>query len=237
MTKNIDEQEIAKFSKLAIHWWEPEGELKTLHAINPLRLGYIQRHVDFADKRIVDIGCGGGILSEALAKKGGIVTGIDMSSSALKAARLHRLETLEQYPQIQLEYIHTNAEDFAVNHPASFDIVTCMEMLEHVPSPQAVLQACSDLLKPGGVAFFSTLNRNLKSYFQAIIGAEYFLKILPKNTHDYAKFIRPSELTQWAQQARLNLQDLMGIHYNIFTKRFSLKEDVSVNYLAYAEKM
>lgn len=236
MTKNVDLQELAKFSELAIHWWEPEGELRTLHAINPLRLGYIQDQVSLKDKKIIDIGCGGGILAESMAKEGGIVTGIDLSDSALKAAKLHRLETLEHFPDIRLHYELIAADDMANKHPGSYDVVTCMEMLEHVPHPQQIVKACAKLLKPGGHAFFSTLNRNLKSYLFAIIGAEYLLKLLPKNTHDYAKFIRPSELSHWAKQAGLAVQNFTGIEYELLNKSFSLTEDISVNYLVHARK-
>jgi 2-polyprenyl-6-hydroxyphenyl methylase/3-demethylubiquinone-9 3-methyltransferase len=236
MTKNIDTQEIAKFSELAAHWWDPKGELRTLHAINPLRLHYIQQQVAIADKKIIDLGCGGGILSESLAQAGAIVTGIDMSESALKAAKLHRLEALEQHPHLQLDYQLSTAEEMADKQPNTYDIVTCMEMLEHVPHPQAILKACAKLLKPTGQAFFSTLNRNLKSYLYAIVGAEYILKLLPKNTHDFAKFIRPSELTRWAEESHLSVKGLMGIQYDLLSKNFSLSKDVSVNYLMHAKK-
>lgn len=236
MTKNVDWQELAKFSDLAVHWWEPEGELRTLHAINPLRLQYIQQQTAVKHKKIIDIGCGGGILAESLAKEAAIVTGIDLSESALKAATLHRLESLAFYPDLQLDYQCIAAEKIAAQQAGSYDIVTCMEMLEHVPHPQQIITACAKLLKPQGHAFFSTLNRNLKSYLYAIIGAEYILKLLPKNTHDFAKFIRPSELTQWAEQTGLSLQDFAGIEYNIMNKTFSLSENISVNYLVHMIK-
>lgn len=236
MTKNIDTEEIAKFSELALHWWDPQGELKTLHDLNPLRLGYIQDRLDLAHKKIIDIGCGGGILAESMAKQGGLVTGIDMSEGALKAARLHRLETLEQHPGLKLDYQHITAEDMADKHPASYDLVTCMELLEHVPDPASVIKACAKLLKPGGLVFFSTLNRTLKAYLFAIIGAEYILRLLPKNTHDYAKFIKPSELAQNAKQAHLTVKDFCGMHYDVLTRQFTLTEDVSVNYLMCAQK-
>lgn len=235
MSQNIDKQEIAKFSQLAIHWWDPEGELKTLHAINPLRLRYIEDKVALAGKKVIDIGCGGGILSESMAKQGAEVTGIDLSEAALKAAKLHRYETLESHPELKLNYQHISAEAMADQEAGTYDVVTCMEMLEHVPHPDQIIKACAQLLKPGGHAFFSTLNRNLKSYLFAIVGAEYLLKILPKNTHDFAKFIRPSELTQWADKSKLSVKHLAGIHYDLFSQKFSLNEDLSVNYLLYAQ--
>jgi len=237
MSKNIDSREIAKFSELSPHWWDPQGELRTLHQINPLRLNYIQTQVELRGKKIIDVGCGGGILAESMALQDGHVTGIDMSSGALKAARLHRLETLETHPDLKLHYEHITAEEMADKEAGNFEVVTCMEMLEHVPDPLSVIQACSKLLKPGGQVFFSTLNRTLKAYLFAIVGAEYILKLLPQNTHDYAKFIKPSELSQWAQAAHLTSQDLKGIHYNPLTKEFSLNEDVSVNYLIYLRKL
>lgn len=236
MTQNIDHDEIKKFSALGLHWWDPEGELKTLHAINPLRLGYIQTHAELAHKKILDVGCGGGILAESMALQGGQVTGIDLSAGALKAAKLHRLETLEKAPELKLHYQAIAVEELAEQHRESFDLITCMELLEHVPDPASVIHACATLLKPGGKIFFSTLNRTLKAYLFAIIGAEYILKLLPKNTHDYAKFIKPSELTQQAKAAGLLVNDLTGIHYTLATQTFSLTEDISVNYLMYALK-
>ncbi len=236
MIQNIDPQEIAKFSELALHWWDPQGELKTLHELNPLRLGYIQARAELAGKKILDVGCGGGILAESLALQGAQVTGIDMSEGALKAAKLHRLETLEQSPEIQLHYQRITVEKMAEEHPASYDLVTCMELLEHVPDPASVIQACASLLKPGGQIFFSTLNRTFKAYLFAIIGAEYILRLLPKNTHDYAQFIKPSELAAQAKQTGLTVKDLSGMHYELATRKFSLTQDVSVNYLMYAVK-
>lgn len=231
MLQNADPQELKKFSELAIHWWDPAGELRTLHAINPLRLGYIQDRVNLHHKKVLDIGCGGGILAESMAKQGAMVTGIDLSEGAIQAAKLHCLESLEQHPSLQLSYQLISAEEMAAQHPGSYDVITCMEMLEHVPNPQQIINACAKLLKPQGYAFFSTLNRNVKSYLYAIIGAEYLLKLVPKNTHDFAKFIKPSELSQWAENAQLSVQNLTGIHYNVFTRQFSLQTDISVNYL------
>ncbi|HSW70576.1 MAG TPA: bifunctional 2-polyprenyl-6-hydroxyphenol methylase/3-demethylubiquinol 3-O-methyltransferase UbiG [Gammaproteobacteria bacterium] len=236
MTQNVDQDELAKFSRLARDWWDPAGPLKTLHAINPLRLGYIQTHTALAHKKILDIGCGGGLLAESLALQGAEVTGIDLNAEALKAAKLHRLETLEQSPDLKLHYQLISAEERAAQDPACFDLITCMELLEHVPDPGSIIQACAQLLKPGGKVFFSTLNRTLKAYLFAIIGAEYILKLLPQNTHDYAKFIKPSELAEQAKQAGLSVKDLKGIHYAVSTREFSLTEDVSVNYLLYAVK-
>jgi len=236
MTLNLDPQEIAKFSDPALHWWDPEGDLKTLHAINPLRLHYIQARAELTGKKVLDVGCGGGILAESLALQGAEVTGLDMSEGALKAAKLHRLETLEQCPTLRLQYQQGTVEEQALLQPAAYDLITCMELLEHVPDPASVIHACAQLLKPGGQIFFSTLNRSFKAYLFAIVGAEYLLNLLPKNTHDYAKFIKPAELAGLVKQAGLTVKDLSGIHYALATREFSLTEDVSVNYLLYAVK-
>lgn len=232
MKQNYDTQELAKFTAVAAHWWDTQGELKTLHQVNPLRLGYILEKIDLAGKKVIDIGCGGGILSESMAAKGAEVTGIDMNNSVIDVAKLHLLESGHK-----VEYLHTSAEALAEQRPAQYDVVTCLEMLEHVPDPLSIIKACATLVKPNGHVFFSTLNRNPKSYLFAIVGAEYLLKILPKNTHDYAKFIRPSELSAWARQAQLAPQELKGIAYNPLTQQFRLTEDVSVNYLLHATKV
>jgi 2-polyprenyl-6-hydroxyphenyl methylase/3-demethylubiquinone-9 3-methyltransferase len=231
MTQNFDTQELEKFASVAAHWWDTSGELKTLHQINPLRLGYICEKVNLSDTKIVDIGCGGGILAESMAKLGAHVTGIDLNKPVLEVAKLHQLES-----GTNVEYLHVAAETLAEQRPAQYDVVTCLEMLEHVPDPFAVIQACATLVKPGGHLFFSTLNRNPKSYLFAIIGAEYVLKILPKNTHDYAKFIRPSELSNWARQTALTPTETKGIAYRPLTQQFRLSDDISVNYLLYARK-
>ncbi|TAK75999.1 MAG: bifunctional 2-polyprenyl-6-hydroxyphenol methylase/3-demethylubiquinol 3-O-methyltransferase UbiG [Gammaproteobacteria bacterium] len=231
MNENYDPQELAKFASLAAHWWDPTGELRTLHQINPLRLSYLAEKVNLAGKKVLDIGCGGGILSEGMALKGAQVTGIDMNKSVIEVAKLHQLES-----GTQVEYQVIAAEAMAAAHPAHYDVVTCLEMLEHVPDPSSIIRACATLVKPGGHVFFSTLNRNPKSYLFAILGAEYILKLLPKNTHDYAKFIRPSELSAWSRQAGLIPEELKGIAYHPFTQHFKLTEDVSVNYLLYARK-
>jgi 2-polyprenyl-6-hydroxyphenyl methylase/3-demethylubiquinone-9 3-methyltransferase len=227
---NIDENEIQKFSAIQDDWWNPDGQCAPLHHINPLRMAFIQQHAELKDKKILDVGCGGGILSEALAKSGARVTGIDLSQSALEAAQKHQ-------GHLSIEYHYISVEAYAEKYPASMDIITCMEMLEHVPDPGACIKACSKLIKPGGKLFFSTLNRNLKSYLFAIIGAEWILKLVPKNTHDYAKFIRPSELSQWLREAALSPRDFQGITYNALTKQYKLDaKDISVNYLVFAEK-
>lgn len=231
MIENVDPLELEKFSSVAPHWWDPTGELKTLHQINPLRLGYILEKIDLSGKTVIDIGCGGGILTESMAKQGGQVTGIDMNKSVLDVAKLHQLESATN-----IEYLCTPAETIALERPAFYDVVTCLEMLEHVPDPFSIVRACSALVKAGGHLFFSTLNRNPKSYLFAIIGAEYLLKLLPKNTHDYAKFIRPSELSTWARQTGLLPQEMKGVSYSPFTKEFKLTDDISVNYLFYATK-
>lgn len=229
MPLNIDQEELDKFASLATRWWDPEGELKTLHQINPLRLDYIQTLTPLAGKTVIDIGCGGGILAESMAKAGATVTGIDMHKAIIDAAKLHQLESGST-----VDYQQISAEEIALKSPRHYDIVTCLEMLEHVPDPASVIKACATLVKPGGHVFFSTLNRNPKSYLFAIVGAEYLLKILPKNTHDYSKFIRPSELGAWARQAGLNPQNMKGIHYHPFNQTFSLNDDISVNYLFHA---
>jgi 2-polyprenyl-6-hydroxyphenyl methylase/3-demethylubiquinone-9 3-methyltransferase len=229
MNQNVDPTELAKFAALAAHWWDAQGELKTLHQINPLRLGYISQKVQLAHKNIIDIGCGGGILAESMAQQGANVTGIDMNKPVIEVAKLHQLES-----GTTVEYHHTSAEAFADAHPAHYDVVTCLEMLEHVPDPLAIVKACAQLVKPGGHLFFSTLNRNPKSYLYAILGAEYLLKLLPKNTHDYAKFIRPSELNQWLHQSHLYTQEMQGIAYQPLSQQFKLSDDISVNYLLYA---
>lgn len=227
---NIDEQELAKFSALAAQWWDLHGEFKPLHEINPLRLAFIEQCVNgLAGKKVLDVGCGGGILSESMAAKGAHVTGIDMSSAPLNVAKLHLFES-----NLQVDYQQITAEQLATRQSQQFDVVTCMEMLEHVPSPESVVKACQQLVKPEGHVFFSTINRNLKAYMFAIVGAEYVLQLLPKGTHDYAKFIRPMELERWSRQAGLSIKHLKGMSYNPFTKIYSLGSDVSVNYLMHA---
>lgn len=230
--KNVDAHEIAKFEALASRWWDPQSEFKPLHEINPLRCQYIDNFSPVAEKSVVDVGCGGGLLCEGLAQRGAIVTGIDMGETPLSVARLHCLES-----GLEIDYRQTTAEDMAEKAAGSFDIVTCLEMLEHVPDPAAVVQACADLAKPGAHLYFSTINRNPKAYAFAIIGAEYVLKLLPRGTHDYAKFIRPSELANWIRLAGLDLVDMTGLTYNPLTKAYKLNpRDVSVNYMVHAIK-
>ncbi len=230
-SSNLDPQEISKFEALASRWWDPHSEFKPLHDINPLRLEFIDKRVGLAHKRVLDVGCGGGILSESMAAKDAQVTGIDMGAAPLNVARLHLLESGQQ-----VEYRQITAEDLALEQPASFDVVTCLEMLEHVPDPSSVIKACFDLVKPGGQVFFSTINRNPKSYLFAIIGAEYLLRMLPKGTHDFRKFIRPSELHQWCRQAGLDIKEVSGMSYNPFTRSYSLGADIDVNYLMHATR-
>ena len=223
---NADPLEIQKFSDLAHRWWDPTSEFRPLHEINPLRLEWINARVPLAGKQVCDVGCGGGILAESIAKKGATVTGIDLSEKALKVADLHSLES-----GIKVRYELTSAEELAAREAGQYDVVTCMEMLEHVPDPAAIVQACTKLVKPGGHIFFSTLNRNPKSYLFAIIGAEYVLGLLPRGTHDYAKFITPAELSGFARTAGLEVEALKGMTYNPLTKIYSLNQDTSVNYL------
>ena len=222
---NFNPAEIAKFSEHAHHWWDPNGLLKTLHDINPLRIDYIKKNVNLINASALDIGCGGGILSESLSREGAIVTGIDMSAEALKTAELHQKES-----GTTVEYIHTTAEVFALEGK-QYDVITCLELLEHVPDPAGLIKAASQMLAPKGRLFISTLNRNIKSYLFAIVGAEYILKMLPKNTHDFAQFIRPSELRALASDANLHVLDIIGISYNIFTREYKLSPDISVNYI------
>ena len=228
---NVDQGEIDKFSALAHRWWDPTSEFKPLHAINPLRLGWIQSITNLQGKRILDVGCGGGILAESLSKAGATVTGIDLSSKALKVAELHQLES-----GTSVRYLAISAEDLAKEESQSYDVVTCMEMLEHVPDPSSVVQACAKLCKPGGHIFFSTLNRNPKSYLFAIIGAEYILQLLPKGTHQYEKFIKPSELAQFTRAAGLEVIELKGMTYNPITQIYRLGSDTDVNYMMATRK-
>ncbi len=229
---NVDQSEIAKFSALAHRWWDQNSEFKPLHAINPLRLGWIKSFVELNGKRTLDVGCGGGILAEALAQSGAQTTGIDLSEKALKVAELHALES-----GAQVNYQAISAEALALTEPASFDVVTCMEMLEHVPDPASVVKACATLAKPGATLFFSTLNRNPKSYLFAIIGAEYVLRLLPKGTHDYRKFITPSELGHFVRDAGLEIIGIKGLSYNPITQIYSLTNDTAVNYLIATRKV
>lgn len=223
---NADPLELEKFSQLAHRWWDPNSEFKPLHEINPLRMDYIERLASLQDKVVLDVGCGGGILSEGMATRGAKVTGIDLSDKALKVAKLHLLESGQQ-----VEYRKITTESLAKEQPQHYDIVTCMEMLEHVPDPMSVVRACTKLVKPGGWVFFSTINRNLKSYLFAIIGAEYVLKLLPRGTHEYANFIKPSELARMARNAGLFDEKLIGMTYNPFTKIYALGNDTDVNYI------
>lgn len=224
---NADPQELAKFSELAHRWWDPESEFRPLHQINPLRLDWIDSIVPLAGRRVLDVGCGGGILSDAMARRGATVLGIDLAARPLKVAQLHALEAGTE----RVEYREVAVEALAAEQPASFDVVTCMEMLEHVPDPGSVVRACASLLRPGGRAFFSTINRNPKAFLFAIVGAEYVLNLLPRGTHEYAKFIRPSELAQWCREAGLDVTATRGLEYNPLTRVYRLSDDTDVNYL------
>jgi 2-polyprenyl-6-hydroxyphenyl methylase/3-demethylubiquinone-9 3-methyltransferase len=226
-TVNADPQELAKFGDLAHRWWDPNGEFRPLHQINPLRLDWIASLATLPGSEVVDVGCGGGILAESMARRGARVLGIDLSVKPLKVARLHAMETGVE----QLEYREVAVEQLAAERPASFDVVTCMEMLEHVPEPASVVRACAQLVKPGGRVFFSTLNRNPKSFLFAIVGAEHVLGLLPKGTHEYARFIRPSELARFARDAGLEVDQFKGMEYNPLTKRYWLSANTDVNYL------
>lgn len=230
---NVDAAEIAKFEALASRWWDRNSEFKPLHDINPLRANYIDQRSPVAQRKLLDVGCGGGILAEAMAQRGAEVTGIDLGEAPLSVARLHALES-----GVKVEYRKISAEALAVEAAGQFDIVTCLEMLEHVPDPGSIVSACAELVKPGGDVYFSTINRNPKAYAFAILGAEYFLKLLPKGTHEYSKFIRPSELAKWLRESDLELQDITGMTYNPLTKNYKLDpQDVSVNYLLHAKKI
>jgi len=229
---NVDPAELAKFSELAHRWWDTESEFRPLHQINPLRLNWIQTLVPLQGKKVVDIGCGGGILSDAMARQGAEVLGVDLAVKSLKVAQLHALEAGTQ----GVQYREISAEDLAAEQAGQFDVVTCMEMLEHVPDPASVVQACAKLVKPGGWVIFSTLNRNLKSFLFAIVGAEYVLNLLPKGTHEYARMIKPSELSDWARANGLDVLHMKGMGYNPFTKHYSLGSDTDVNYLVATQK-
>jgi len=223
---NADPAELEKFGKLAHRWWDPAGEFRPLHEINPLRLDWIAQHASLDGAAVLDVGCGGGILAEAMARRGAKVTGIDLSEKALKVAQLHLLES-----RLDVEYRSVSAEDYAAAHAGKFDVVTCMELLEHVPEPGAMVAACARLVRPGGQVFFSTINRNPKSYLFAVVGAEYVLGLLPKGTHDYMRFIKPSELSRWSREAGLRVDELIGMSYNPITRRYWLGRDCDVNYL------
>lgn len=228
---NADPQEVQKFSDLAHRWWDPTSEFRPLHEINPLRLEWINARASLAGKQVVDVGCGGGILAESMARKNAKVTGIDLSDKALKVADLHGMDS-----GVQVRYEKIAAEDLAAREPGQYDVVTCMEMLEHVPDPASIVRACATLVKPGGHVFFSTLNRNPKSYLFAIIGAEYLLRMLPRGTHDYAKFITPAELARFIREADLELDGIKGLSYNPLTKLYSINQDTDVNYMVACRK-
>lgn len=229
--RNVDDQEIRKFEELAHRWWDPQSEFKPLHDINPLRLNYIDQRSPVAGKKVLDVGCGGGLLSEGMAVRGAQVTGIDMGEAPLSVARLHSLET-----GVSVDYRRVMVEELAQEQPGSFDIVTCLEMLEHVPDPSSVIRACATLVKPGGHLYFSTINRNPKSFLFAIVGAEYVLRMLPRGTHEWKKFIKPSELAGWLRSASLQMVELTGMTYNPLTQQYRLGSDVDVNYLIYAQR-
>ncbi len=228
---NADPRELEKFSALAHRWWDPQSEFKPLHQINPLRLDWIDGLAPLAGKSALDIGCGGGILAEAMAKRGARVTGIDLSEKALKVAQLHLLES-----KIAVAYEAISAEDLAARSPGAYDVVTCMELLEHVPDPASTVRACARLARPGGHVFFSTINRNLKSYLFAVIGAEYLLKLLPRGTHDYARFVRPSELARHCRDSGLAVRGIVGMTYNPFSRSYALGSDTGVNYLVHCAR-
>lgn len=228
---NADPAELDKFSELAHRWWDPASEFKPLHDINPLRLDWIDRHVGLAGKQVLDVGCGGGILAESMAARGARVTGIDLSEKALAVAKLHLLESGQK-----ADYRRMSAEKLAAERPGEFDVVTCLEMLEHVPDPASTVRACAQLVRPGGTVFFSTINRNPKSYLFAVVGAEYILRLLPRGTHDYAKFIRPAELSRFAREAGLMVEEIIGMTYNPFSKTYALGPDTDVNYLLRARR-
>ena len=229
--RNVDSDEIAKFDSLAARWWDPEGEFRPLHEINPLRLDYIRQRANLASSNVIDIGCGGGILAESLNRAGATVLGIDMAEGPLAVARLHRAET-----SAEVDYQRATAEEMAASRAGEFDVVTCLEMLEHVPSPSEVVRSCATLVRPGGDVFFSTINRNPKAFLFAIVGAEYLLRLLPAGTHEYEKFIRPSELEAWARHAGLELRDSIGMHYNPLTREYSLGPGLDVNYLMHFKR-
>ena len=231
MSANVDAAELAKFNSQAQSWWDPRGSFRPLHDLNPLRLAYVARGTKLGGQDALDVGCGGGILSEALCKAGAQVTAIDLACDALDVAKLHALES-----QLRIDYRLMSVEDLAAERPAGFDLVTCMEMLEHIPDPTISLTAIGQLVRPGGSVFVSTLNRNLKSFALAIVGAEYVMRMLPRGTHDYRKFIRPSELARWARQADLQLIDMTGISYNPLTQSFRLTSDTDVNYIAHFQR-
>jgi 2-polyprenyl-6-hydroxyphenyl methylase/3-demethylubiquinone-9 3-methyltransferase len=228
---NVDQAELEKFSKLAHRWWDPEGEFRPLHDINPLRLEWIAQHAALDGAKVLDVGCGGGILAEAMARRGAKVTGIDLSEKALRVAELHLHES-----KLAIEYQRVNVEDYAASRPETFDVVTCMELLEHVPDPASMVAACARLVRPAGQVFFSTINRNPKSYLFAVVGAEYVLGLLPKGTHDYQRFIKPSELARWSRAAGLRVDELIGMTYNPVTRRYRLGADCDVNYLQRATR-
>jgi len=231
MTTNADPAELAKFGELAHRWWDPQGEFRPLHELNPLRLGWIDRLAPLAGKRVLDVGCGGGILAEAMARLGASVTGIDLSEKPLRVAELHLLES-----GLSVSYQKISAEDLSKSQPETFDVVTCMELLEHVPDPASTVTACAHLVKPGGRVFFSTINRNPKAYLFAVVGAEYLLGLLPRGTHDYARFIKPSELAHWCRAAGLEPLELKGMTYNPVARQYRLGEDCGVNYSLCCER-
>lgn len=229
---NVDTDEIAKFDALASRWWDPDGDFRPLHEINPLRLGFIRQRSPLEGRAVADIGCGGGILAESMAANGAKVTGIDMAEGPLAVAKLHSSES-----GLDVSYLQTTAEDFALSHAGRFDVITCLEMLEHVPSPSSIIAACRELVRPGGDVYFSTINRTPKAFAFAIVGAEYVLKLLPSGTHQYDKFIRPSELEEWARHSGLELQDSIGMHYNPITREYRLGPGLDVNYLMHFRRI